>query len=256
MPYVRKGVKALGGQGGRGVTDRLILSDGTAVTMRRSARARRMTLRVSGRDGTVTLTIPPSLDRAEALAFAQSRAGWLERAMAAAPRPVPVALGVAMPVEGRPLTLTAAVVRAPQIDGDRLLLPQGAPAAATAAGFLRTLAQARLMAACDRHAGALGRGYRAIALRDTRSRWGSCTADGRLMFSWRLAMAPPEVLDYVAAHEVAHLAHMDHSPRFWAAVERICPGYAPCRAWLRREGAALHGWQFRAAMVGAGAGGR
>lgn len=66
------------------------------------------------------------------------------------------------------------------------------------------------------------------------------------MFSWRLAMAPPEVLDYVAAHEVAHLAHMDHSPRFWAAVATLMPGYAPRRAWLRRNGADLMAWSFRA----------
>ena len=88
--------------------------------------------------------------------------------------------------------------------------------------------------------------FTALALRDTRSRWGSCTHEGRLMYSWRLAMAPPEVLDYVAAHEVAHLAHMDHSPRFWAAVATLMPGYAPRRAWLRRNGADLMAWSFRA----------
>jgi predicted metal-dependent hydrolase len=96
-------------------------------------------------------------------------------------------------------------------------------------------------AACDRHAAALGRQPRALSLRDTRSRWGSCTHDGRLMFSWRLAMAPPEVLDYVAAHEVAHLAHMDHSPAFWAATARLMPDYARHRAWLRAHGARTAG---------------
>ncbi len=65
------------------------------------------------------------------------------------------------------------------------------------------------------------------------------------MFSWRLAMAPPGVLAYVAAHEVAHLAHMDHSPRFWAAVEGLMPGHAPHRAWLRAQGGTLMGWRFR-----------
>ena len=99
--------------------------------------------------------------------------------------------------------------------------------------------------ASDRHARALGRRFTALALRDTRSRWGSCTHEGRLMYSWRLAMAPPEVLDYVAAHEVAHLRHMDHSPRFWAAVAGLMPGYAIHRDWLRRHGADLMAWQFR-----------
>ena len=84
-----------------------------------------------------------------------------------------------------------------------------------------------------------------IALRDTRSRWGSCTAQGRLMFSWRLAMAPDGVLDYVAAHEVAHLAHMNHAPAFWAEVGRLMPDWTARRDWLRRNGAALQAWQFR-----------
>ena len=112
------------------------------------------------------------------------------------------------------------------------------------AAWLRVLAGTRLRAACDRHAARLGRSWRALVLRDTRSRWGSCTHDGRLMFSWRLAMAPPEVLDYVAAHEVAHLAHMDHSPRFWATVETLLPDHAPQRAWLKMQGGALMMWRF------------
>ncbi len=109
-----------------------------------------------------------------------------------------------------------------------------------AAAFLRALAQARLTAASDRHAAALGRCYTAMALRDTRSRWGSCTDRGRLMYSWRLAMAPPEVLDYVAAHEVAHLVHADHSPAYWAVVRAVFGDPKPHRAWLRTHGAALH----------------
>lgn len=204
-----------------------------------------MTLRVSGQDGQVTLTLPPALPEAQAIAFAESRIPWLRRALAGVPQAAPVVFGAALPVEGRALVLTPAPVRSPVIEQGALLLPQSRPPAASAAGFLRALAQARLAAASDRHAAALGRGFRALALRDTRSRWGSCTHDGRLMYSWRLAMAPPEVLDYVAAHEVAHLAHMDHSPRFWAAVGGLCPGWRTHRDWLRRNGAALQRWQFR-----------
>jgi len=223
----------------------VILQDGTPVSLRRTGRARRMTLRVSRRDGTVTLTLPPRLPEAEALAFLNERRDWLSRALAGIEPPRAVAFGAALPVEGRPLLLTPSAVRGPSVEGDRLLLPQGRPAPVTAAAFLRMLAQARLAAASDRYARALGRSFTAIALRDTRSRWGSCTHEGRLMYSWRLAMAPPEVLDYVAAHEVAHLAHMDHSPAFWAAVARLCPGYAQPRAWLRQNGAELHAWRFQ-----------
>ncbi|MEY3959547.1 MAG: hypothetical protein RIR14_200, partial [Pseudomonadota bacterium] len=84
-------------------------------------------------------------------------------------------------------------------------------------------------------------------LRDTRSRWGSCTAEGALMYSWRLIMAPPPVLRYVAAHEVAHLVEMNHSPQFWAVVDRLYPGWEAQRAWLRSHGSALHGLRFQPA---------
>lgn len=225
--------------------DSLILADGTAVSLRRTARARRMTLRVSRRDGSVTLTLPPRLPEAEARAFLQDRRDWLARALAGIEAPRKVAFGVALPVEGRPLVLTPASLTAPRVEEGLLLLPASRSPMVTAAAFLRTLAHARLAAASDRHAAALGRRFTAIALRDTRSRWGSCTHEGRLMYSWRLVMAPPEVLDYVAAHEVAHLAHMDHSPAFWGTVARLCPGFEGPRGWLRQHGAGLHLWRFR-----------
>ncbi|TGN54246.1 DUF45 domain-containing protein, partial [Paracoccus liaowanqingii] len=141
--------------------------------------------------------------------------------------------------------LTPAAVRRPEPQGDALLIPEGRPAGPVVAAWLKQLALIRLRAACDGFSARLGRPYRAIVLRDTRSRWGSCTQDGRLMFSWRLAMAPPLVLDYVAAHEVAHLAHMDHSARFWAQTEALMPGHAPHRAWLRAQGGDLMLWRFR-----------
>ena len=228
------------------IRGQVTLEDGTTVTLRRNARARRISLRVSRRDGAVTLTLPPRLPESEALEFLHDRRDWLARALAGITPPERAIFGAALPVEGRALVLTPAPVRRPVIEGEALLLPASRPAGPAAAGFLKALAHARLTEASDRHADALGRRFTALAVRDTRSRWGSCTHDGRLMYSWRLAMAPPEVLDYVAAHEVAHLAHMDHSPRFWAAVRGLKPDYATHRGWLRERGSALQGWQFRA----------
>jgi predicted metal-dependent hydrolase len=95
----------------------------------------------------------------------------------------------------------------------------------------------------------LGREVAQIALRDTRSRWGSCSATGRLMFNWRLAMAPPAVLDYVAAHEVAHLVEMNHAPAFWAVVARLCPDWRAQRAWLKAHGGALQAVVFAAPIA-------
>lgn len=221
------------------------IGNGMRITWRRSARARRMTLRVPRDGGPVVLTLPAGAPLSDGAAFAESKAAWLLQAAERRPAPSIVQHGAAVPVAGLPLVLTPASVRAASVEGEALLLPAGRPAGPVVQAFLKHRAMARLRAACDGYSVALGRSYRAIALRDTRSRWGSCTADGRLMFSWRLAMAPPVVLDYVAAHEVAHLRHMDHSPRFWAAVAGLMPDYARHRDWLRRHGPDLMAWQFR-----------
>lgn len=230
--------------GGRIISDSIIIGNGMRVLLRRSGRARRMVLRVPRDGGAAVLTLPRHASEAEGRAFVESRAGWLADAVARVPGRRLAMAGAVLPIEGKALVLTPAPVRVARIEGEMLLLPQARPVGPVVQGFLKYLAQQRLRVACDRHATALGRPFRVIALRDTKSRWGSCSIDGRLMFSWRLAMAPPQVLDYVAAHEVAHLAHMDHSARFWAAVEGLIPEYAPHRAWLRQHGADLMAWKF------------
>ncbi len=217
------------------------------ITLRRSARARRFSLRVSRLDGSVTLSLPARAREAEALAFARAQEDWIRSALARMPKLALVGHGSLIPVEGRMLQIEPASGRLVRVEGESLLVPgDPAQAGSRTAAFLRTLARDRLTEASDRHAAALGRPFRRITLRDTRSRWGSCTVDGSLMYSWRLIMAPPEVLDYVAAHEVAHLAEMNHSDAFWAVVARLMPGYAQRRAWLKRQGQALHAYRFSA----------
>ena len=105
--------------------------------------------------------------------------------------------------------------------------------------YLKKQARADITRSVNRHAATLGVSYNSISVKDTRSRWGSCTADGKLSFSWRLIMAPSEVLDYVAAHECAHLLEMNHSPRFWAHVATCCSDWKRQRSWLREHGAGL-----------------
>lgn len=217
------------------------------IALRRSARARRISLRVSGLDGQVTLTLPPRVREAEGLAFARSRADWIGQALARVPQVARVAPGALIPVEG----VERAVIPGPARGAVRLapegLLVPGDPgqAGVRVATFLRHLARVRLEASVGHYTAALGRGHSSLTLRDTRSRWGSCTAAGGLMFSWRLVMAPPAVLDYVAAHEVAHLAEMNHSPRYWAVVARLLPGYETPRRWLKTHGSRLHAWRFQ-----------
>ncbi|WGV17896.1 M48 family metallopeptidase [Fuscovulum ytuae] len=215
------------------------------IVLKRSARARRFSLRVSRLDGRVTLSLPARAREAEAMAFARSQEGWLRETLAGMPTREGVGIGSVIPVEGRLLRLVASTGRGVRMEGEALLVPgDPAQAGARVGAFLKALARDRLVAASDRHAGVIGRRVERVTLRDTRSRWGSCAADGALMYSWRLVMAPPAVLDYVAAHEVAHLVEMNHSPRFWAVVERLYPGWQVQRKWLHAEGQALHGFRF------------
>ena len=118
------------------------------------------------------------------------------------------------------------------------------PVGAAAVAFLKVAMRQALATVVTGHAARLGVAPRRISLRDPRGRWGSCSSAGDLMFSWRLAMAPSGVLDYVAAHEVAHLAEMNHSELFWAHVRRLRPGFEAERDWLRRNGAGLHAYDF------------
>ena len=220
-------------------------SPAVSITIKRSARARRFSLRISQTTGQVSLTLPLRAREAEALAFARAQEGWIRAALARLPQVVAVGLGAPTPFEGRLLTLTAAAGRSVRQEGDLLLVP-GAPdrVAARVAAYLKVRARDRLVAASDHYATQIGRRVAQVSLRDTRSRWGSCTSQGALMYSWRLIMAPPRVLDYVAAHEVAHMLEMNHSPRFWAVVERLFPQWQVERAWLKREGHALQTIRF------------
>ena len=215
------------------------------ITLRRSARTRRFSLRVSRLDGRVTLSMPLRARESEALRFAAEQEGWIRQTLAQMPGRRVVGLGDVIPVEGQKRVLVAGNGRSVRQEGDSLIVP-GDPAQAgvRVGAFLRVLARDRLAAACDRHAGRLGLPYTRLTLRDTRSRWGSCAHDGALMFSWRLILAPASVLDYVAAHEVAHLAQMNHSPAFWAVVEQLFPRWQVQRRWLHSEGQALHGYVF------------
>jgi predicted metal-dependent hydrolase len=215
------------------------------INLKRSGRARRISLRVSALDGRVTLTVPKGVSEKAGLAFASEKADWLRQNAARHGEVNQVAERQQIPVEGQLLTVASGSGRSVRTQGDQIIVP-GDPARLPArlSGYLKALARDRLAVASDLYADRLGRGYSRLTLRDTRSRWGSCSAQGALSYSWRLIMAPPDVLSYVAAHEVAHLAEMNHSDRFWAKVEEIHGPWTAQRDWLRREGAALHRIRF------------
>lgn len=213
------------------------------VLLRRSARARRYTLRVSQLDGRVTLTLPARASLQDGIAFINDKAEWIKTQVAGQGAQTVIAVGHDVPFEGRAHHLClSATHKSVQVGTGEIFLPQRHQDRAGPAikAFLKQAARDRLAAACDHYADQIDRQVGRITLRDTRSRWGSCTHRGDLMFSWRLIMAPPAVLRYVAAHEVAHLIEMNHSPDFWAIVAELCPDYQAHRAWLRQHGAQLH----------------
>lgn len=215
------------------------------ITLRRSSRTRRFSLRVSALDGRVTLSLPARARESEAMDFARSHEAWLRKALARQTRPMATGFGSVILFEGREVTLAQGSGRAARLEGDSLVLPGvEMQAGARASAWLKAMARDRLVAATDHYAGLLDRKVSRITLRDTRSRWGSCSHDGALMYSWRLIMAPPLVLAYVAAHECAHLVEMNHSDAYWAVVQRIFPGWQAQRAWLHAQGPRLHSFRF------------
>jgi len=221
---------------------------GIPVRLRVARRARRLTLRVDPAGAGAVLTLPPGVSRSEAQAFLGRHAGWLARTLARQPGRVLVGPGARLPVAGVEVEVVPAPGRrrAPRLEGARLVVPGPGAAGPRVAAWLKLRAREALVPAVRRYSGMLGRAAGPIALRDTRSRWGSCSSEGRLGFSWRLAMAPPAVLDYVAAHEAAHLVEMNHAPAFWALMARLMPDYRAHRAWLKQEGARLHAYRFEA----------
>lgn len=218
------------------------------VRLRVARRARRFTLRVDPAGGGAVLTLPPGVSRAEAEAFLGRHAGWLAGALARQPGRVVVGPGTRLPVAGTEalVTLAPGPRRAPRLEDGCVVLSGPGAAGPRLAAWLKLRARDALVPAVRRYSGRLGRPVERVSLRDTRSRWGSCSSAGRLGFSWRLAMAPPMVLDYVAAHEAAHLVEMNHAPAFWALVAELMPDYRSHRAWLKREGARLHAYRFEA----------
>lgn len=213
------------------------------VALRRSAQARRLSLRVSRRTGVVALSMPRRVAYRVAQEFIEQKEPWIRKHLSQRPEILSVGQGVSIPVEGQPHMVHLQPGRKILQSQDVLHIPSDRPGPRLAA-WLKGLARDRLAAASDLYAAKLGVGYGTISMRDTTSRWGSCSSAGNLNYSWRLIMAPPAVLSYVAAHEVAHRLEMNHSDRFWAHVARAMPEFKTHQAWLKTHGEALHRVDF------------
>jgi predicted metal-dependent hydrolase len=232
------------------------LNDGQTMTLRApgghrvkvrlevNAKARRLIIRLDERRREAVAVAPSSRQIQDAAKFAAERVDWISARLQHLPEAASFADGeiiqyrgedcqITLEGEGRIARLYPGEPRILSVPGD----PDTIEARVTR--FLKKQAKADFSRAVARHSETLRVEPKGISVKDTRSRWGSCTADGQLAFSWRLIMAPPAVLDYVAAHECAHLKEMNHSARFWALVARCCPDWQRQRAWLRLHGSAL-----------------
>jgi hypothetical protein len=218
-----------------------------AVDLRRHPRARNYTLRVAGPSRAPVLTMPKRGTLNEARRFLDRHSGWLKRQIEKLPPTTAIADGAPIPFRGVMHVIRHDSGRrgtvAVDTEADRSTLAvSGDPRhlRRRVIDFMKREAKRDLEWAVIRHALTIGVRAKAIRLRDQTSRWGSCSTTGLLSFSWRLVMAPPFVLDYLAAHEVAHLRELNHSRRFWRLCEAMAPETAAARAWLQHNGPALH----------------
>ncbi|WP_029350638.1 SprT family zinc-dependent metalloprotease [Bosea sp. 117] len=232
-------------------TDRFVLridERDVVVGLRRNPRATRYTLRVRTAERDVMLTMPPRGSVSEARAFALRYTGWIAQRLSRLPDIVVFVPGALVPLRGEPHRIVHRPASRGTVwseagpDAERLLCVAGGGehVARRIGDFLRREARRDLLEASRRHAAALGVSIARVTLRDTASRWGSCAANGALSYSWRLILAPPFVLDYLAAHEVAHRREMNHGPRFWQTVDRLFPERERAERWLKVHGASLH----------------
>lgn len=211
--------------------------------LRPSAQARRLTLRQDLASGEFRLTVPIGTGLPQIEAFVRQTGEWIEHHRQALPPRIPFAIGQSVPVLGTPHRIEASNGRRPVerfADPPRLLVA-GQPThhARRIGDYLKAEASRELTRRSHLTAAKLNCTITRVSLRDTKSRWGSCSAGGALSFSWRLILAPEPVLDYVVAHEVAHLIELNHSPRFWALVRSLSSDAVACRGWLRQHGAEL-----------------
>ncbi|MCW5937947.1 MAG: M48 family metallopeptidase [Fimbriimonadaceae bacterium] len=204
-----------------------------AVALRRSTRARRARLQVSAAG--VTLTVPERLPRREAIDAALKFAAWIDRHLKKI-EGERVGEEAALLWRGEPLEIVEG--GGPFLEGSCLTVPEGWDRARIGAA-LREYADPLLRRRVEELGAVTGLRPSKVRILDQRTKWGACTARGTVTLNWRLAMAPPAVMDYVLLHELCHLRELNHSARFWALVETHCPDWREHRGWLRRHGASL-----------------
>jgi predicted metal-dependent hydrolase len=218
------------------------------IEIRRYASARRYTLRVREASRDIILTMPPRGSLKQAKSFAEKNVDWISSRLKRLPGPIAFAHDETIPLRGVPHRIAhrpharGTVWLETASNGTRLLCVAGKAehVARRVRDFLVREALRDLTAASKKYAAMLDVSIRSISIRDTATRWGSCSYNGALSYSWRLILTPPFVLDYLAAHELAHRLELNHSKRYWKIVDGIFPERERAEAWLRTHGSGLH----------------
>jgi len=221
-------------------------------------RLRRYTLRIVAATREAVLTMPPRGSLSEAREFAEKHRAWIAARFGRLPKPAPFAHGSELPLRGVTHSIVhrrgarGTVWTESDSCGDRLLCVAGEAehVSRRITDYLKRQAKRDVEIAAKHYAEKLGVTFRRISIRDQASRWGSCSTTGMLSFSWRLVLAPRYVLDYLAAHEIAHLVEMNHSARFWRVLRRICPDLERAKVWLDVHGTDLHRYGLEADAFG------
>ena len=212
---------------------------GAPLSIRVSARARRIGLRIDAAERRVELMLPRGVPASQGLRFLAARREWVAARFRTLHPPLPFAEGAIVPVLGIPHRIRREFdVGAPPVaivDSEIRVRGEAEHLARRLRDHLVATARREFTHRARRLAFRIGKSVARVSVRDTKSRWGSCSGRANLSFSWRLIFAPESVVDYVVAHEVAHLSEMNHGPRFWRLVESLSPGSAVPREWLRRH---------------------
>ncbi|MES5100988.1 M48 family metallopeptidase [Agrobacterium sp. BA1120] len=222
------------------------------ITIKENQRATRITLRIEPGGKALKMTIPYGLHHREVDDFLERHNGWLKAKLSKFSEEGSMRDGGIISIRGvahrieHTGTLRGVTQLAKNAEDEAVLRVSGSPEhmGRRIATFLKKEARSDLERLVAFHAKAVGKPVRSISMKDTRSRWGSCSHEGNLSFSWRIVMAPETVIDYLAAHEVAHLREMNHGPKFWALCEKLCPHTEASKAWLKRNGSQLHAIDF------------
>lgn len=227
-----------------------VLIDGrsVAVRYRGNAKARRIIMRMEKDGHGIVLTLPSGTSKQAAHEFAVSQGAWIWQRLAPLDQPKSISEieGTAIQIRGVAHEIRFLEGRGVPVHIRDLPVPQLMVRGETAhmqrriSDFLKRQARDDLERSSRYYAEAMGVAFKQLTVRDTTSRWGSCSSTGTLSYSWRLIMAPPKVLDYVCAHEVAHILEMNHGPDFWELVYRHCAHTDMARKWLRKSGHTLH----------------